>query len=363
MPVTPVQTPERWRPAKGAPLYPRFHRVPEEFRDHKLLVKETFYTLPQKLLMLLIEKCGRDALDPDTLALDECLSEILSKDPSIVGYRDRNVIWYSRLSLDEPRFPVPDAQTLAALKWRVNPLQLAHKLEVLQPRLQRGISALRGYVGWLMTNPQFLSERDALLRDWSDVISDRGLLLSGPTVRQKPQNSPQIEIVYDKRSKEYVDALDKFFKRWRLLHLVTPELPEPLSPQIGDVDVASLLTNRAGCGVVSFQPDTMPIPPRDDLRDSIEDARAGPDQVHLGEWLAMVHKSKESRNAIRGFEIKFVLNHYWNVIRSRYATLFDGNIGNVEKSLAEFLKLKISAVRNHRRVIARRLAAARPGQG
>ena len=215
--------------------------------------------------------------------------------------------------------------------------------------------ALRGYAGWLLTNPQFLDERDGLLQKWSGQQAKHGIPQNGPTRFGGVPHAKMFQPVTDDSTSRFLSAFKQFYARWRLQHLKTRELPEPLSPQIPLVTPLAILTHMEAGGVSLYQPDTMPVPPRDRLRDILEEIRVHHQDDHLADWVDVVGRNRHNDNSLQFYGSILAVHHYWTVLEERHSQALKGNIGRVEEAFAEFLGTGRDAVHGHRQHVRDRL--------
>ena len=329
--------------------------VPEEYRGHELVAGRVFYTLPIRLLDLLVKECGRTAFDPGALRMEVVLSEQLQHNYHLAGYTATGEAFaYHLLAQDTWADWNPTEEILQTAKI---PRADFEKVRTGAPKeFELFEVALRGYVGWLVTNPQYLEERDALFDTWTDMIAAEGIPLSGSTMFGEVAHSELIQPVSDNRVVKFLKAFEQFYARWRLQHLVTKELPEPLSPQSPVVTPLALLTHMKTGGVTLYQPDTMPVPGRDRLRKALDTVRLHQDNDHLAAWIKVSRLSRPSDSAMTAFRRIFIQHHYWTALEQRHPQIFRGNVGRIQNAFAEYLYVSPDSVDKYRQRIRSRLA-------
>jgi hypothetical protein len=214
---------------------------------------------------------------------------------------------------------------------------------------------LRGYIGWLITNARFLKERNELFARWQSELERNGIPQSGETFLETVPPSKAVQRITSDTTKRFLDAFAQFYARWRLVQLVTGELPEPLAPQIPVRTPLALLSHMEAGGVTLYQPDTVPVPPRDTLRDVLEDVRIGNENAHLGEWITVVRKGRANNESITRFERLLVLHHYWTVLQQRHPGIFRRNTGRIQDAFADFLHVSPRAIEKDRQLVRKRL--------
>jgi len=101
-----------------------------------------------------------------------------------------------------------------------------HALLMVEERALEVRERLKGYLGWLVTEPGFLSERDELRADWRQFPEDQAPRMP---LRRIPRTiQPRAEIVaVPEALAGFLGAADAFLKKWSLAGLITWELPEP----------------------------------------------------------------------------------------------------------------------------------------
>ena len=150
----------------------------------------------------------------------------------IVAYDRSEPINYPLLQ--QARLPMPRLTTkdLKALGWSWSETECRSLMEQAEQMISPYHAAMRAYVGWLVTDPAFIGERDALFADWASPINSYGIPQPGPTTDGAVPEGLLFKKVRGKQIKGCLDAFDTFYARWRLQRMVTPHLPEPLAPQV-----------------------------------------------------------------------------------------------------------------------------------
>ncbi|MEE8170553.1 MAG: hypothetical protein V3T70_08400 [Phycisphaerae bacterium] len=304
-------------------------QVPAAYRNDPLLRDGTFYQIPRPLLDRLVAACGRERFND--LDREYAIADALRDDISRVGFRQLRPIIYLHLSTVRQPFVIPDGPEIVMPGWTAMPAQVRLAQEQAEKLTNPFRVAIRGYLGWLMTNPQFLRERDKLFEaadpiDAVDAESGR-------------------------------NDLSAFCGRWRLAQMVTRVLPEPLAPNAAVADPSSLPRHHLEGAVMLYLPDTMPVPPRDTLRNMLEQNRRSLDNAHLTEWSNMVRSDRTNNREIESFGTMFILNHYLRILRDRHPALFRRNQGRIDRAFAQFLGGDLKGVYRRRRQLEKRLAA------
>jgi len=216
---------------------------------------------------------------------------------------------------------------------------------------------LRGYLGWLVTDPGFAREKDQLQQCWSALAVEESVALPLRRPLQLPRQLPTFAVPQQARAASpagasFFEQVESFLNRWGLVELTTWELPLPQGPLLP----ASLPPGSPALpthGVHVVLPLHYPLADNDGLvgliqKQQAEQARAqGLDGLaglqHYESWAQM-------------FEVDF----FERAIRARFdADAAAGLVRQIELALASYLKLStghvarlrggINACRNGRR--------------
>ena len=331
------------------------HLVPAAYANHALVARRVFYVLPRELFNALIAKLQPQTFDSQQLTMEHALTTALAPHPHLVGYRSGEAFSYSLLPIRQQFLWDPSKEDLSfiGMTRETWDLTLKEGAEKLTPMLD----ALRGYCGWLVTNRDYLKERDTLFGKWKHRLATDGIPQSGPTFFGKMPLAEFIRVVSGKQEVRFLKAFEHFYARWRLQHLITRELPEPLAPQIPVLTPLALLTHMRTGGVTLYQPDTMPIPPRDRLREVLEDVRVSHANEHLKDWIKTVSASRHNDHSIRRFGQMFALHFYWTVFEERHAQVMTGNIGRIQEAFGDYLGVSVDAIKKYFERIRKRLGS------
>lgn len=120
--------------------------------------------------------------------------------------------------------PLP-VEMLRKLGWTPKHIQTAHSLV---GKTDSVAVRLKGYVGWLLTEPAFIRGRDELASQWQALaISSRPSTLS----RSLPvQTQPEDARKASKIEENFQQKLNAFLDLWGLTKMLTWDLPEPQGP-------------------------------------------------------------------------------------------------------------------------------------
>jgi hypothetical protein len=332
-----------------------FHvRVPERHRSHELVAGRVFYTLPARLLDEVVNRCGHAAFGHSALDLEVAVTDSLAHNTELVGFDAAGeAISYPYLCLGGFIRWTPSAEALKPLG--LTPTRFAEIWSEAQRRMEPTQDALRGYLGWLTTNPQFVAERDDLFTSCAAEVEEHGVPRSGPTIAGDGRLARRVRRIRCGSTNRFLDRFAQFYARWRLQHLITRELPMPLAPQSPIITPLALLTQMRLGSVGYYQPDIVPIPSRDSLRNMLEDVRVHGQHEHLAEWHSICRSSRQNDHAMRRYGKIFVLQHYWSLLEQRYPQLLRRRVGRVQEAFAEFLYVSPDAVDKYRQRIRSRL--------
>jgi hypothetical protein len=307
--------------------------VPARFLHHPLVKDRYFCTLPRDLWDEMHNRIGSRLFDPELVELEDTLSSICGDHSFSAGFKNGLAFTYNlrrapiRLKLDQAK-----ASGIAS-----NQAALDRVGQIAEERSGGMAKVTRAYTGWLMTNPVFLNELDALLGSWVEMIRRWGFDRLGILL---PQGNLVLgdDPTADHRWPSYSSAFDEFFTRWRLQGLAAPYLPVPLQGLTGGQFPVSVLPQVMRAGGAFVLPDTVPIPSRDTLRNMLEDSlhrSATPD--HLEEWMRIIAGGNTAKKPFVKFSRLFEVQHYYRILRQRHAPALNRKLHLVKQVLAEFL--------------------------
>ena len=324
----------------------------EEFLCHPLVAGRYFYTLPAALWQTILGNLGEEEFDAKTLRVEQGLAAVCGDHSRRVGVWRSQFVDYQGLR-PTPAFEFSDEDVRAC---GLNPLELRDSLRLYAQRDAAPLKRFRlGYVGWLLTSPQFLDEHDSLLADHAEAVRRWGTHLAGVFV-PRGMLLPCLDPTGDAAWQSFNTACNAFFTRWRLRGLAGPYLPIPLEALMAGVFPWTVVEQLMRAGGVFFLPDTMPIPGRDQLRGLLDHAlHRGEQPVHLAEWLPLVRSDNSARNQLDRLGRLFEVQHYCRNLRQRHPNAFEGNVGRIEVALSQFFGNSESTVHADLIDIRRRL--------
>ncbi|MEW4529426.1 hypothetical protein [Maioricimonas sp. JC845] len=292
--------------------------------------------LPSRLLELIVQNVGEERFDADALQREQQLAQMAPVERGIVGFWRGRHISYPFLS---PRQPlVFNQQAADILKRSIG--NLASIAADYNRRSEQLDLPRRGYLGWLLTNRQFLEEHDVLVDRHRQRLETYGFPAATPSSCSKQQPARINDTAW-------VHEFRKFFERWRLQGLDAPHLPRPLAPRLPD------LFANAPAGVCSTSlPDIYPTLGRGAMDECLEDALRGAGQPpHLAGWMEIVEKDNPAKNRIGKLARQFRLQHFWRILHQRHDTALSRRRKALRHCFAEFLNVSEDTVRSDLREI------------
>jgi hypothetical protein len=267
-----------------------WERFCERHPDHPALRNNTLYAIPEGLLRAIEQE------SPDFLTATEKRFERDLARYGGVGFHCGRPIrfklfgemqrqpfnpaesrWRQRIDAAERRIDQSFEEYMTSLG--------RHQAEVVAHRQQRDefrkriLERQRGYVGWLLTNPDFRAQRDGFFAQWmrrlrlasreSGVSLDQG---------QRPSKTPR------KTTRDFWADAVQFLWRWGLEAMVTPDLPLPLDPGLERPNFGDQSSLRAA-GMVFFIPWYLVVDKDMRLDELIDNYRLEAPLSHLEDWL------------------------------------------------------------------------------
>jgi hypothetical protein len=298
--------------------------VNPELRD------DLVFTIPLTILNGLVAKIPKDEFDSGALRDEYCLAESCAGATNHIGYWRGQPIFCTWLHRQAP-IKVTE-EDVEMLRWGGTAAKWNKSLSRLNPLSLWVNDCLRGYCGWLMTNPTFREEHDALFETWQARVSEYGIPNS-PIVKPGPGKLPNgYKECDDDELKAFYDAFEDFFRRWRLNRLIAPEVPEPIGPHLAPLSEFEALRRIHMGGALFHLPDIFPIPSRDELRNVLDDGRAGDTPEHLVEWATIIRSGNKGKKELYAFGRLFELQHLWRALHQRHGKALCG-AGTVLRSV------------------------------
>jgi hypothetical protein len=320
---------------------PRFEQFLKEHSSWPLLqVQEPVYALPKEAIKELVRTNGKrkSLIDKDSESAERAFLD-LCQNMSAIGAWSGRPIHYSL-------FNRPSKESAIALfpftgwseKEQNDALKLIEKADKRFPRT-------KGVVGWLLTEPQFVSELAAVRSDWEEL-----------SAKQRPEFPlRRLAAVRSggERLFEFGRKLFEFLNRWGLIGLVTWDLPEPQGPLLPSPLAPDALASPRH-GILLYLPLHYPLRGDDELLEQIraiqqQNAR----ELHIPESLAgLPHHVAYGKM----FDILFLER----AVRSRFGgTAPKGLADAIENAAVETTALAREQVHRYRKTIARCLKGKR----
>lgn len=322
--------------------------IPAAFGKHPLVHEKTFYTIPKPLWDHVFANIPKCRFDPDLLAMELALAEIGGDHTSSIGISRNIPIIFNML-----RRSHLDLETLREVTKSADPASL---LATLNQRLDRIAQNVRGYLGWLMMNPDFLQEHDELFEQFGDSFT-AGIPQPGPTIPAGAKLPPGFRAVQpDNRTAAAAAAVREFCRKWRLQRIAGPFLPEPLSPQFPAMHLSQSEGYVTHGGVNISMPDTYPIPGRAEIVSLLEDTLRGAGvPPHLSAWVAIANSGNRAKGEIPRFGRLFEIQHYCRILYTRHPAALRRAAIHLEQALADFLDVDAAVIHKDLGWIKRRL--------
>jgi len=335
-------------------------QVPREFANHPQVEGQFFYTLPEKLLDLLIRKpdlnrgIQAERFDSDLLHLEQTLGRISGDHSVLVGFHRNMPIEFNLLHRPPLKLP---PQPVAFADDNGNP---CGSVQAGDPAMEKILQQLKeaddllfrqrqGYLGWLLGNSEFITDRDEFVRRHRQQIRENGIP-QATFAHLDHQHVTKTTHKTDARNWEV--QFRTLCRKWRLETFAGPRLPIPRHPDVPAMTPGALAENLLDDGIATVRiPDVCPMPGRGLLADQIDGVLAPqssqPD--HLAEWLRIVSRSNSSRNTIATYARRFQVQHYVRVLYSRHADALHRGGEKVREALAAFLDLDEEVIRKDMR--------------
>jgi hypothetical protein len=328
-------------------------------RGHPFRSIEPLYALPSDLLKS-IQNFVPKWLSAAEIAFEETLANLVARHYSFGMFCGMPV---KSFLLNRTPKPIISEDQFRLAGWDRYNMTLEDVLRAVplaDERFDPIYEQLQAYVGWLLTNQQFLAERDRLRSRWEQLVM--GSIPAYP-VRiadepDEPQSMPPPQGGKDV-TKNMVSEFNAFYERWQIRRLVTWDLPEPF-----EVNLSGCPT-PGGCQPENskFGFDLTPIlrlPARYPLQQILADIQHQETPEHLRPWLDAQDRMHDDglRHGRFGhfFEIVFFRD---TVLASRYQDRFSGHVELLDYAFADFLGFGSDSVKKLR-LKANALRSSRP---
>jgi len=122
---------------------------------------------------------------------------------------------------------MPEVGQLQALG--LNPVQQSQFKRLFQGTQERSVR-LKGYVGWLLTEPAFLEQMRQLSQRWQEFASERRPLFPLGRIGRYPTPASSGDLSSEVRG--FHHDFQVFLDRWGLMQLSSWDLPDPQGPHL-----------------------------------------------------------------------------------------------------------------------------------
>ncbi len=322
-------------------------RVPDEFSGHPFVKDRFFYTLPQALLDLIVNGVGlahgvrANRFDSQLLQLERTLGRINDNHTARVGFHRGCPMHFHllhripiRLSPEEARFVGidPDAP------------DFADRLNLMNQRTEAPATQARAYLCWLLTNRDFLAERDSFFKKCSRQIAEQGLPVG-------IEESPPDKIIQQRRHIEsprhWVTKFRSLCRKWKLSTFAGPLLPIPFQVQI-PVVLPGNAAAAVGNGRPMFcVPEIASIGGSGELNELVDEITQhdGDAADHLAGWVEIVKRTNTARNTISTYARRFEYQHLIRVLYSRHCKSLQRSTERVRQAAAHYLDVDDEVLR------------------
>lgn len=239
------------------------------------------------------------------------------------------------------RPPAPSEADQLGLNWSPEQIKTA---EMLVGKTDSISGRLKGYMGWLVTDPEFLLARDELAAQWHALPETSRPY---PIVRSLavPKGPPESGLASEPVA-AFQQMLNAFLDRWGLTRMLTWDLPEPQGPMLpSPIPADSPAMPKHGLHFVL--PTHYPLTGTDDLLHQIQKQQANLAQEHgLDATLAgLPHFEAYGQMLEVDLLERTILSRYGKPKRPR------GLVTVMERSIAEALGLSAHQVQKLRKGI------------
>jgi hypothetical protein len=334
--------------------YAKLVAAAKEYDTHLLVAGQFYYTLPVDLLNKVVAEIGPGRFEPDMIDMEVTLAKPCGDHSRFVGYWQGSWVFYDGLRFRRTRLLSERDKLLMwpHLQDLLRPMHL-YDLDWDYPVLRRDY---RSYAGWLLTNKDFLDEHDGLISRNVEAIRRWGTEHDHMPAAQVIYSNEKMNPENDQEWIDFAAERNEFLLRWRLAGLEGPYLPVPLEPLMNGRIPSDVLSRLLEVGNVYFVPDIVPLASRDELRESMDEARRRRSQAeHLAEWFKIIRPDNSARNQLERFARIFELQHYWRILFDRHRKALKGGVGKLEIAFAHWFGVSTETIHQDLINIRRRL--------
>ena len=300
--------------------------------DSRLLQIDPLYALPTDLFDTLREHA------PEVLGPDKKVERLLARFCQENGFAG---FWrhrpFSYPLLDPQGRGLLNEEHMRAYKRHWPTLQTFGIQEKIKGEFKPGTlvgSRMQAYLGWLVTEPAYRQERDALRQQGEAVVAETADVESFNWI-PAAEDIQRLGLPVSDEARSFHESYRQFCRRWCIERLVTWDLPLP-TDLVWDVAADAASEDLHAQGVLLFVPYSF-IPHGtvnlSDMSSRILHART---PEHLRGWV-----DRESADRLGQKEDRFGnlyrFHHFWNVILDRYRDRIAGNRTRAKAALGDFL--------------------------
>ena len=205
---------------------------------------------------------------------------------------------------------------------------------------------LKGVAGWLLTEPMYLSEINALKVQWLSLPSTERPAF--PLTRPIRMAVPHVELVEaGSDAASFAARLATFLDKWGVTRLATWDLPDPQGPIVPDLMPPNAQA-RPSHGIHLFVPLHYPLQGDDELVRKVQEL-----QRQVARQLD-VDDSMAGLPHYRAYAAMFDIIHLERTIRSRFPDdrRRAGLVEAIEFSAASVLNYSVDNIKKRRKAIA-----------
>lgn len=324
-------------------------------RDAPRVRGQWHYTLPTSIWNGLVREIDPSQFETDEFNFARILAVEAESVPGCVGFRDGIPI------IDELLRPIPRLDMSSTMvsdyfrEFQAAGFRADGIDAVIRHRSELFHGPRRGYLGWLWTNPAFLSEWRTLSGEMNiaDAHVHPPIPLSSGAIKSLKSES---DVRRASRDDPVSEAVRAFCHRWRLSQIVGPATVYPMGTQFPAALVGDL-SGAQTTGSFLYIPDIAPLPNRDELRQMLEETvrQTAAHNPHLDEWMNLVRADTQGKNAIAKYAEWYLLQHYLRVLYSRQHAALGRSLGSITGVLSTELNLSLDTIRRYLREIKGRL--------
>lgn len=187
------------------------------------------------------------------------------------------------------------------------------------------------YVGWLVTNRQFLAELRRFREAWEPAVRRIGRFPLHPSWPFLHEQS------FDGVPAAFTEDCFGFYRRWGLRQMLTWDWPVPMEPKLtgGPVRDLHLLSDT---GVILFIPWYLLRGEKLNVQQIVQANRTVDGPEHLREWLFRQKGRPEGGlDDVRYERLRWLYRFYELVLNRRYPEQIKGNVQNLDATLGKLI--------------------------